>query len=319
MLLHPKGHAIQPDDIGLVISTDIRTTFAISNYGNKSKAPRFWTSLLSNKSREPQYTHSPRDPNVESVIKRWKRTGTVTTANFNTDSILLDPHTVQMLEDRDSRTFPITPEGNYNLESQLRSVIHKTHIASGQEKLGHRVELDTLPSWLNERYGSTQDAGSTSNNKTRTNSRDRNEYPKGMSLEKATEKLLAWPPASTYGQPHPAVLERREDVILEDLKKQMISVVQLNEPHILLCCQGSWPRHLFYFIKGLRKPHGPNPPIVMLHPCDPSAQQWGLIGIFKDVFFLKGSPIYELDLMRGGILQAGFSHTSVPRDFTRLF
>lgn len=126
-----------------------------------------------------------------------------------------------------------------------------------------------------------------------------------MCLEKATERLLAWPPVPPHTQPHASVLERRADLILKNLQERTIPVVELKIPHILVCCQGSWPRHIFYFVKDLRKPDFPNPPIVFLHPNDPSAKQWGKVGIFKDVFFLKGSPIYELDLMRGGILQAG--------------
>jgi potassium large conductance calcium-activated channel subfamily M alpha protein 1 len=126
-----------------------------------------------------------------------------------------------------------------------------------------------------------------------------------MSLEKEAEKLLTWPPLSTYGQPHPVVLERRADTILNDLKEKTLSIVEMAIPHILLCCQGTWPSHLFYFIKGLRQPKSHHLPIVILFPKDPSADQWGLLGIFKDVYLIKGSPTFELDLMRGGVLQAG--------------
>jgi hypothetical protein len=133
-------------------------------------------------------------------------------------------------------------------------------------------------------------------------------YPRGMSLEKATEILLAWPPVRpTHVQPHPAVLERRRDVILQNLKDRTIPVVALNVPHILVCCQSNWPQDIFYFLKELRRPDLQNPPIVILHPDEPTANEWGRVGIFQDVFFLKGSPIYELDLMRGGVLQAGLS------------
>lgn len=135
-----------------------------------------------------------------------------------------------------------------------------------------------------------------------------------MSLERATELLLAWPPIGpAHVQPHAAVLERRQDVILQNLSERTVPVVALAVPHILVCCQSHWPDHIFFFVKELRKPHLPNPPIVILHPNDPSAEQWGKVGIFDDVFFLKGSPIYELDLMRGGVLQAGpFVRVSIP-------
>lgn len=152
------------------------------------------------------------------------------------------------------------------------------------------------------------DTGSFNSN----SSEDEGVYPRGMSLEKATERLLAWPPiGSTHALPHAAVLERRRDVILQNLKERSIPVVSIRVPHVLVCCQSNWPQHLFYFVKELRKLEQPNPPIVILHPNEPTAKQWGKVGIFKDVFFLKGSPIYELDLMRGGVLQAGPS-TNLP-------
>jgi len=126
-------------------------------------------------------------------------------------------------------------------------------------------------------------------------------------LEKATERLLAWPPIPAHARPHAAVLERRADVILKNLQERSIPVVELKKPHILVCCQSHWPHHIYYFVKELRNPNFPNPAIVILHPNEPTAAEWGMVGIFEEVFFLKGSPIYELDLMRGGVLQAGVS------------
>lgn len=118
--------------------------------------------------------------------------------------------------------------------------------------------------------------------------------------------LLAWPPLGpALVQPHASVLERRQDVILENLKSRTIGVVSLNAPHILVCCQNGWPQEMFYFVKELRKPEMPNPPVVVLYPNQPTAIEWGKVGIFEDMFFCKGSPIYELDLMRGGVLHAG--------------
>lgn len=116
-------------------------------------------------------------------------------------------------------------------------------------------------------------------------------------------------------QPHAAVLERRQDVILHNLSERTVPVVSLPAPHILVCCQSHWPDNIFYFVKELRRPEFANPPIVILHPNEPTATQWGKVGIFHDVFFLKGSPIYELDLMRGGVLQAGISTVSISPSF----
>lgn len=129
-------------------------------------------------------------------------------------------------------------------------------------------------------------------------------------MERATELLLSWPPVgASFVQPHAAVLERRQDVILHNLSERTVPVVSLPAPHILVCCQSHWPDNIFYFVKELRRPEFANPPIVILHPNEPTATQWGKVGIFHDVFFLKGSPIYELDLMRGGVLQAGLIST----------
>lgn len=139
-----------------------------------------------------------------------------------------------------------------------------------------------------------------------SDSEDEGLYPRGVSLEKATDLLLAWPPIGlNQVQPHASVLERRQDVILENLQARTVGVVSLNAPHILVCCQNDWPQEMFYLVKELRKPDMPKPPIVILYPDRPSAIEWGKVGIFEDVFFCKGSPMYELDLMRGGVLHAG--------------
>ncbi len=52
-------------------------------------------------------------------------------------------------------------------------------------------------------------------------------YWKGMSLEKAIEILLTWPPIPYHGQPHPVILEHRVDIILQYLKQRTIQVVQI--------------------------------------------------------------------------------------------
>lgn len=169
-------------------------------------------------------------------------------------------------------------------------------------------------SWraVNAGYGKSRSVDRESDSFEDSDSEDEGSYPKGMSLEKATESLLAWPPIPAHAHPHASVLERRADVILENLKKRTVPVVNLMKPHILVCCQSHWPQHIYYFLKELRKPNFPNPPIVILHPNDPTASQWGMVGIFEDVFFLKGSPLYELDLMRGGVLQAGLQFSMLP-------
>ena len=317
-MLFPKGHIIEPEDIGLVISRDIKTAFAISNQGTQGLQKRFCGEDIIEKSyHEPPDMIEIEKP-VESVIHRWKRTGTVTTVNLNRDSL---PQNDNILNKDNLRTFPLNPDGTYKLETQLRSAIAESHLYGScntsndstrtskcfDEARKNNVESLINSNWLKNRYEDDAQASPSDGNveTPRQHSNIKKNSQHFESLECATEKLLTWPPLSTYGQPHPVVLERRADVILKDLKEKTLAVVELTEPHILLCCQSTWPNHLFYFIKGLRRPQTRHPPIVILFPKAPSAEQWGLVGIFQNVYLIKGSPIFELDLMRGGVLQAG--------------
>lgn len=125
------------------------------------------------------------------------------------------------------------------------------------------------------------------------------------SLEEAVDIAMSWPPVLKCTKPEQPVLERQTQKIFENLAERTLHTVKLQDAHILLCIQGTWPVSLFYFIEQLRKPIVPNPPIVILHPNDPKASDWGCVGLFEHVYFVKGSPIYELDLVRAGALQAG--------------
>ena len=203
----------------------------------------------------------------------------------------------------------------HNVSISAIELLNPTHIQSFETVC---ISCETLwclwLSWraVNAGYGKSRSVDRESDSFEDSDSEDEGSYPKGMSLEKATESLLAWPPIPAHAHPHASVLERRADVILENLKKRTVPVVNLMKPHILVCCQSHWPQHIYYFLKELRKPNFPNPPIVILHPNDPTASQWGMVGIFEDVYFLKGSPLYELDLMRGGVLQAGLQFSMLP-------
>jgi hypothetical protein len=42
VLVHPKGHVLQPDDVGLVICWDLHSAYAISKFGNKRMAQKNW-------------------------------------------------------------------------------------------------------------------------------------------------------------------------------------------------------------------------------------------------------------------------------------
>lgn len=125
-----------------------------------------------------------------------------------------------------------------------------------------------------------------------------------ISLEDAIDMAMSWPPLQQQGKPDPAILERRAAEISENLQHRTMNVVKLQTPHILVCIQGKWPDSLFYFVSHLRTPGLPNPPIVILHPNSPPASEWGTVGFFDHVYFVKGSPSYELDLVRSGVLQA---------------
>lgn len=125
-----------------------------------------------------------------------------------------------------------------------------------------------------------------------------------ISLEDAINMAMSWPPLQAHDKPDPAILERRMPEILDNLRSRTMTVVKLQQPHVLLCIQGKWPTSLFYFVSFLRTPGLPNPPIVILHPHLPHASDWGCIGFLDHVYFVKGSPSYEMDLLRAGVLQA---------------
>ncbi|CAK9201922.1 unnamed protein product [Sphagnum troendelagicum] len=282
VLLHPKGHCIQPDDIGLIIAWDLHTAYAISKFNDEQLTDR----ILCSRGRR----------------RRSKYDQTVELQKFHTRPNAADNKNLKE-EEVDGRlnhelVFPNSPDGRYKLESKLRSAIFSTY-DNHKPQHDDTVEFGTITGGSGADDDDEHSVGSSSSRSAVDGC-----YPKGMSLEKATEILLAWPPIPYHGQPHPAVLERRADIILQNLKQCTIQVVESKVPHILVCIQGNWPRHIFYFLRELRKPGFPNPPIVILHPNEPDAKEWGKVGIFDDTFFLKGSAIYELDLMRGGVLQA---------------
>lgn len=261
MFLHPKGHVIDGDDVGLVICWDLGSAYAISKFGD-----------------------------LEMETKRWRGKKHLSVAELQ--KYRTGPIADAAEESHAAEHMSYTAVNAETIESRMKSEISNRGFTDGSRH--GRSSDDTLESGYGRSlsHGSDDEGGGN--------------YPRGVSLESATEMLLAWPPVGAgYAQPHASVLERRQDVILQNLRKRTVSIVALPVPHILVCCQSHWPENIFYFIKELRKPDLPNPPIVILHPSEPTAGQWGKVGIFEDVFFLKGSPIFELDLMRGGVLQAG--------------
>jgi hypothetical protein len=126
-----------------------------------------------------------------------------------------------------------------------------------------------------------------------------------ITLEDAINMAMSWPPLQILDKPDPSIIERRRADVYKHLKTSTLNVVRLGHPHILVCIQGKWPSNLFYFVSQLRSPRMPNPPIVILHPNEPSMADWGCVGVFPHIYFVIGSPSYELDLLRAGVLQAG--------------
>ncbi|XP_024521187.1 calcium-activated potassium channel subunit alpha-1-like isoform X1 [Selaginella moellendorffii] len=258
VLLHPKGHSISSNDIGLVMATSLNTVYSISKFEGTCSNPQ---------SRERKL--------LESVSSRWKKLGSV--ASFKRQEI---PGIDSYLDGSQPVPVPSSPVGHHKLIVSLRDAVEKNHAAllSG-----------------NGFSDSTEIDASTSN------------YLEGepsAALEASMDWTLAWPSADIYGRPHAVLLERNEQKILQDLQRRSITIVSLKKAHILVCCQGKWPANLFYFLVELRKPTFPNHPVVILHPSQPDFYQWGSVGVFKDVFFVKGSPIHELDLMRAGVIHA---------------
>ncbi|KAG0559141.1 hypothetical protein KC19_10G082400 [Ceratodon purpureus] len=297
VFLYPKGHVIDGDDIGLVICGDLGSAYAISKYGDHEMENNRWV-------RKKKLGLSSKE------LQKY-RTGAIA-----------DTHA----EDSGDDTH-ISYDKNESIESRMRSEI-STRGFSGRNSSKHgsshhgstedgSTRHGSTPR-ESSKHGSTEDALEAGYAGAGSDDEDGGAYPRGVTLERATELLLSWPPVgASFVQPHAAVLERRQDVILHNLSERTVPVVSLPAPHILVCCQSHWPDNIFYFVKELRRPEFANPPIVILHPNEPTATQWGKVGIFHDVFFLKGSPIYELDLMRGGVLQAekvvilGFHDASV--------
>ncbi|KAH9541015.1 hypothetical protein CY35_14G037400 [Sphagnum magellanicum] len=291
VLLHPKGHLIQPGDIGLIIAWDLHTAYAISKYKDMQ---------LPLQGDQCRWKKSNVDEEAVELQIFCTAGSSIRTAADNNRQ--LQGEVVVVHGQLNAPIFADSPDGHYKLESKLRSAICKLQYENNsnptESLVGDSIESGTFPSW-----DDNDDHMSVGSPSSRSSAADRC-YPKGVSLEEATEILLSWPPIPHHGQPHPAVLERRTDIILQNLKQRTIQVVELKVPHILVCIQGNWPLHIYYFLRELRKPGFPNPPIVILYPNEPDANQWGKVGIFVDTFFLKGSAVYELDLMRGGVLQA---------------
>ncbi|GBG62829.1 Calcium-activated potassium channel subunit alpha-1 [Chara braunii] len=118
--------------------------------------------------------------------------------------------------------------------------------------------------------------------------------------QEISERILAWPPKILPGKPRLPVIATHENAICANLRERTVSSVKFQN-HILVCCECQWPRNLYYFVDHLRLPGFPTPPIVILSPHEPKPEQWGCLGIFQDVFYIKGTATSKLDLFRAGL------------------
>ncbi|GJP58338.1 hypothetical protein CLOP_g23263 [Closterium sp. NIES-67] len=66
----------------------------------------------------------------------------------------------------------------------------------------------------------------------------------------------------------------------------------------------AWPTNLFCLVAHLRSKALPQRPVLIMHPHHPTHREWAPVGIFPQVFFLRGSPTHDLDLIRAGVLSA---------------
>lgn len=288
LLLHPKGHVVQNDDIGLCISWDLHTTYLISQFEDQDYQTelmkRFPKPTFNNKTMEQMKV-------LRSASQKWRERGLPAQGpRLNTNIGRYERFPTDM---------PSSPDGRNALKEKVQVAINRVledgnleRGVSSTASVSDRSRLGDLKEWQQ-----TFSRGIMNDNEGR--------LPEGENLKRAIKELLAWPPLPQFGRPSPAVIARQEEEITKNLEERILTVVDLHNPHVLVCCQRSWPEGIYYFLAELRKPGFPNPPVVILHPMEPTTRQWGSVGVFEDVFFLQGSPLYELDLMRGGVLRAG--------------
>ncbi|KAL2612895.1 hypothetical protein R1flu_024587 [Riccia fluitans] len=301
VLLNPTGYRIKADDVGIVISGQLQTAYAISVYDDNSQSVKseLLRSLCDCTQTESNITRSTEGIDVRTRSGRWTRyrenssKPTESTGSFavtaNSPNVIQTGSFVKLGRDFGSFIGSVFSASKSNrIQGANQPGVEELEIVQGRDL--EMPEVDTAVDYT------------THSEKQRFDARDSTQfsYPEGTSL--------VWPPQDLRNlrnqRPHPAVLDRMTHIILKNLEERTLSIVAFNTPHILVCCQAGWPMHLFYFLLELRKPGVSHPPVVILYPRVPTVKQWGTVGLFKGVFFLKGSPVYELDLMRGGVLQA---------------
>lgn len=107
VLLHPKGHVIQGDDVGLIIAWDLRTAYAISEYGDKHMQKKKW--------KKKKDRHG-----VE--VQKYRQGPITVSTDLDGVSGELNPQNI-----------PHSPGNRNSLESQMRSAIIRRYDQRGQE------------------------------------------------------------------------------------------------------------------------------------------------------------------------------------------
>ncbi|XP_057842888.2 uncharacterized protein LOC131052279 isoform X1 [Cryptomeria japonica] len=275
VVLYPKGHQILSSDIGLVIAEDLWAAQEVSKFGHQAtlfcwkQIPKYTYCIGSNKKDSIQ------DRMLLEEIKKQRSSKITIPADLATSDSSISYN-----------------DGSRNLSSVGSGLpTRSTYRSEHQSTIGKIISAS---------HEDNQSLSDSLFHKNISNAGLQNLF----SLEEAIDIATSWPPQQKWEKPDPSVLERRVNAIMENLCSRTMSVVELNVPHILLCILEKWPINLFYFISHLRMSDLPNPPVVILHPTEPVASEWGCVGMFQDVYFVKGSPLYELDLVRAGVMQA---------------
>ncbi|KAH7281372.1 hypothetical protein KP509_36G043800 [Ceratopteris richardii] len=273
VVLFPKRHRLRCSDIGLVIAEDLATAEKISKYGNQSL--RSWAINMHKFCNiGPGFSHNGCEYFMSEVVQLRSKSMTSSNNSSSTESRRRRARRLQA-------SFGLMSAGHKSaMQTQLREIVSASNLGS----------IGVL-----EPLKETQDEKNID--------RESHECSRVYSLEEAVDLLTIWPPLKPEKPDFP-VLRKRANVIQENLQARTLTIVNLDKPHVLVCIQGRWPPNLFCFVAQLRTPFLPNPSVVILHPQIPSNTEWGCVGMFDDVYFVLGSPIYEIDLLRAGVLQA---------------
>jgi len=321
VLLYPKGRFLRSSDVGLVIAKDLQTAEQISKL-DMSRHPRClgyrkFICALCMKTGMSTGTRPEELQELLAVVKEQKSADVGSKDGLYEHSIAISEFAVK--EGEDSLTDGSLSRKADGSVSRHHGLTSHTHFVKGDKGDGSVHGKFRNHGLISQVSAGKPELNDMSHNRpSKPTKLETLESPRNIerlaspdtprkvviSLEDAIDMAMSWPPLHQNDKPDPAILERRASEISENLQRRTMNVVKLPAPHIVVCIQGVWPGSLFHFVSHLRTPGLPNPPVVILHPHVPAALEWGCVGFFDHVYFVKGSPSYELDLVRAGVLQA---------------